>query len=318
MKASPTPQTSHAPTAEEPSAPIAQPTAIVSETIRVTLAAQANATREETLIEALERLQAELRVAEDGRSAFLSAMSHELRTPLNAIMGFAEMMKNGVHGPVGNPTYAEYAMHIHDSGGELLSKVNDLLSIGSMNANEFMLDESVFPLSELLAEAIAVHSHAAFAHGMQIRLDAPKHIEIEADRRQLLCALAHFLSNAINHSAEGKEIIITVRLQPDDGLILSVRDQGEGIAPAQLNAIREALQQDASYFTIKGGGIGLGLALARELAARHGGRIMIDSIRHKGTVTALILPKQRVVKGMPVKKRPEARGQRSGRVTKLS
>jgi signal transduction histidine kinase len=258
--------------------------------------------RERRLEEALARTESALRVAENGRSAFLSAMSHEMRTPLNAIMGFAEMMKNNVFGPIGNPIYAEYAEHIHDSGGELLSKVNDLLTIGSMNAHEFQLEASVFRLSELLAEAISVHSHAAFAHGMHIRLDAPEHIEIEADRRQLLCALAHFLSNAINHSAEGKEILITARVQTDDGLIISVRDQGEGIAPGQLTMIRESLQQEASYFTIQGGGIGLGLSLARELAARHGGRIMIDSIRHKGTVTSLLVPKERVVRGMPVKR----------------
>jgi two-component system cell cycle sensor histidine kinase PleC len=255
------------------------------------------------LAEALRRTEAELRIAQNGRSAFLSAMSHELRTPLNAIMGFAEMIKNGVHGPLGNEVYQNYVQHIHDSGGELLSKVNDLLTIGSMNAHEFELDESDFLLSELLAEAIAVHSHAAFSRRLQMRLDAPSGIEVHGDRTQLLCALAHFLSNAINHSENGKEILMTARIQPDEGLILSVRDQGEGIAPQQVQHIREALQQEASYLAVQGGGIGLGLSLANELANRHGGRIMIDSIRHRGTVVSLIIPKQRILRGMPVKRR---------------
>lgn len=258
--------------------------------------------RERALEEALTRAESKLRVAEQGRSAFLSAMSHELRTPLNAIMGFAEMMKNSVHGPIGNPVYAEYVAHIHASGSELLSKVNDLLAIGSMNAHEFKLEETTFPLSELLAEVIAVHSHAAFARKLTIRLDAPSAVEIKGDHAQLLCTLAHFLSNAVAHSEAGKEILIAARIQVHDGLIISVRDQGDGIAPAQLNAIRESLQKEACYFTVQGGGIGLGLSLARELAARHGGRVIIDSIRHKGTVTSLVLPVQRIVRGLPVKK----------------
>ena len=259
--------------------------------------------REQQLEYALRHVEAELRVAEQGRDAFLSAMSHELRTPLNAIMGFAEMIKNGVHGPLGNPTYREYVEHIHDSGGELLSKINDLLAIGSMSANAYDMNETVFTLSELLAEAISVHSHAAFSKHLQIRLDAPEVIELAADRTQLLCALAHFLSNAVQHSQEGKEIVIAARIQPDEGLILSVRDQGDGIAPQQLALIREALQREASYFAVQGGGIGIGLALASELANRHGGRIMIDSMRHRGTVTSIILPKERVVKGMPAKRK---------------
>ena len=269
------------------------------------------------LEEALMRSEAALRAANASRSAFFSAMSHELRTPLNAIMGFAEMMKNGVFGSLQNPTYAEYVQHIHDSGGELLSKVNDLLVIGSMHAHEFALDESIFPLRELFAEMIAVHSHAAFSRDMQLTLDAPENIEISADRRQLLCVLAHFLSNAINHSDAGKEIRISARIQADEGLILSVRDQGEGIAPAQLALIRDALNQEASYFSVQGGGIGLGLSLAGALAARHGGRIMIDSMRHRGTVVSVILPKQRIVRGLPVKKKSENRREHPGRVLEL-
>jgi signal transduction histidine kinase len=93
------------------------------------------------------------------------------------------------------------------------------------------------------------------------------------------------------------------RIQPDDGIILSVRDEGEGIQPSQLATIRAALQKDASYRAIECGGIGLGLSLSKELAAQHEGRMMIDSIRHRGTVVSMILPKERILAGMPAKRR---------------
>ena len=92
-------------------------------------------------------------------------------------------------------------------------------------------------------------------------------------------------------------------MQADEGVIISVRDAGEGIASGQLDIIRKALNSDVAYFNIESGGIGLGLSLTKELAQRHGGRVMIDSVRHKGTVVSIILPTAKVLSGMPQKRR---------------
>ena len=251
----------------------------------------------------IRELEAALAVSDRAREAFLSAMSHELRTPLNAIMGFSEMMKEGVFGAIGNPTYQQYAGHIHESGGTLLSKVNDLLDIASLDAGGVVIEEEDFTLDTLFAELVEMHSHSAFARHQTIRTDCAPGIRLFADRRKLLCALSHFLTNAMRHSPEHAQVLIMARIQPDDGVILSVRDEGEGIAPAQLGTIRHALQQDSSYKHIEPGGLGLGLALSRELADQHQGRLMIDSIRHRGTVVSMILPKERILAGMPVKRR---------------
>ena len=118
-----------------------------------------------------------------------------------------------------------------------------------------------------------------------------------------MCATSHLITNALRHSADGAEITVSVRVQADDGVILSVRDAGEGIASAQLDVIRNALAAEVAYFNIESGGIGLGLSLAKELASRHGGRVMIDSIRHRGTVVSMILPSSRIVSGMPKPRR---------------
>ena len=258
---------------------------------------------QKALEETLKQVESSLAMSERGRSAFLSSMSHELRTPLNAIMGFSEMMKSGVFGPIDNPTYAQYAEHIHESGATLLGKVNDLLDIASMDAGGLELDEMDFPLAELLNEVISVHSHQAFRRFQQLKLDCPLALTVQADRAKLLCALSHFMGNALRHSNDAEDITLSVRVQPDDGVIISVRDTGEGIPPAQLDIIRTALEADVAYFNIESNGIGLGLSLAKELAGRHEGRVMIDSIRHRGTVVSLILPISRVVRVLPVKKR---------------
>jgi two-component system cell cycle sensor histidine kinase PleC len=253
--------------------------------------------------ERIAELEAQLALSDRGRSAFLSAMSHELRTPLNAIMGFSQMMKLGVLGPIDNPAYQEYAANIHEAGELLLQKVNDLLDIASMDAGGIVLEEEDFYLRDLLAEALEIHSHDAFSADKKLHIDCAADIRLHADRRKLLCAVSHFLSNAMRHSAAGSEITMMVRIQPDDGVIISVRDHGEGIAPSQLASIREVLQKDSAYRHIEGGGIGLGLSLSKELASQHGGRLMLDSMRHRGTVISLILPKERILAGMPAKRR---------------
>ncbi len=260
-------------------------------------------TEQKALEEALAQTESALAISDRSRAAFLSSMSHELRTPLNAIMGFSEMMKSGVFGELGNPTYKEYAKHIHESGTHLLGKINDLLDIASMDAGGLELDESAFNLYGMLGEAMEIHTHQAFARQQSIRLDCPTNIEIAGDRAKLICACSHLITNALRHSAEGSEVTVSVRTQQDDTLVLSVRDSGEGISQTQLDIIRNALAAEVTYFNIESGGIGLGLSLTKELAMRHGGRVMLDSVRHRGTVVSLILPTTRVLSGLPKKRK---------------
>lgn len=258
---------------------------------------------QKALEEALKQTESALAMSERSRAAFLSSMSHELRTPLNAIMGFSEMMKSGVFGKLNNPTYQEYATHIHESGSALLGKINDLLDIASMDAGGLELDEDAFHLSSMLAEVVEQHTHHAFARQQHIKLDCPHRIEIMGDRAKLMCAISHLVTNALRHSKDEAEITLSVRVQPEDGIIISVRDAGEGIAQGQLDIIRNALNAEVAYFNIECGGIGLGLSLTKELAARHGGRVMIDSVRHRGTVVSMILPTARALSGLPQRKR---------------
>ena len=257
-------------------------------------------------VDALRRLQHDFQqmslhkqAAEKGRSNFLSNMSHELRTPLNAIMGFSEMMKSKMFGDVGHPTYEEYVNDIHGSGQHLLGKINDLLDIASIDQNQLSLDEEEISIDPMLRDVVEAFSHGAFERNIKLLCDIPKESVVAImDRRKVLCILSHFVSNALRHSAPGTTITIVCRVHRTQGLILSVRDQGEGITSGRLANIVKALQSPETYFAMDSEGIGLGLSLAKELAARHDGVVSIDSIRHTGTVISLVLPPERVVKGL--------------------
>lgn len=257
-------------------------------------------------VDAMRRLQQDYQqmcmdkhAAEKGRSNFLSNMSHELRTPLNAIMGFAEMMQTKMFGDVGHPTYEEYVKDIHGSGQHLLGKINDLLDIASIDQNQISLDEEEVSIQQMMHDVIEAFSHSAFERNIKLVCDLPKEQVIAAvDRRKITCILSHFVSNALRHSGSDTTITLICRVHRTQGLILSVRDHGEGITSARLANIVRALQSPETYFAMDSEGIGLGLSLSKELAIRHDGAVSIDSIRHKGTVISLVLPPERIVKGL--------------------
>lgn len=292
---------------------IAEPT--ISEKQSITPASQLREEEFTTMedvhwyIEQMDRMEKTLSNAEKalaeanrGRQAFLSSMSHELRTPLNAIMGFSEMMCAQIFGDVGHPNYAEYANNIHESGKQLLNKVNDLLEIASLDSGGMAMKEEPFSLNELLAEVRETFSHEAFTRDITIKTDIPHNITLHADRRQLICALSNFLSNAVKYSFNNTEIHISARPQGQDGLVIAVRDFGKGLPEEQLRTIRTALQADAAYFKVEGNGIGLGLSLTKELVAKHQGKVSIESMRGQGTVASIFLPAERVITGLSTKK----------------
>lgn len=257
-------------------------------------------------VDAMRRLQHDYQqmvlhkhAAEKSRSSFLSNMSHELRTPLNAIMGFAEMMQTKVFGDVGHPNYEEYVNDIHGSGRHLLGKISDLLDIASIDQDKLTLEEEEVVISDVMQSVIEAFSHSVFERNIKLVCDMPKESVIAImDRRKVICVLSHFVSNALRHSPADTTIHLICRVHRTQGLILSVRDQGEGITSARLANIVKALQSPETYFNMDSEGIGLGLSLSKELAARHDGVVSIDSIRHKGTVISLVLPPERVVKGL--------------------
>ncbi len=235
------------------------------------------------------RLEAELALR--ARSEFLANMSHELRTPLNAVIGFAQIIESGIFGKVENQQYMEYVKHIHESGYDLLSKIEDLLEIASIDAGQVTLSQEEVYVHDILNQVVHAQSH--HAHAAQVKLDISqpdKEILMYVDRLKLQHILGHLVANAIRSSHVGGRIHLGANITNDGQLEISVHDTGIGMPENKLGAIVMALQEDNCWTTGDNRSIGLGLALTREFVTLHGGQVRINSRAGAGTSVTIMLP----------------------------
>jgi PAS domain S-box-containing protein len=252
----------------------------------------------------MKRREAELRLARDeaeaasnSKSQFLANMSHELRTPLNAVIGFSEIMKAELLGPIGTESYRGYSSSIHDSARHLLSIINDILDISSIESGTPKLYEDVHEPAQLCQSVVAlVQGRADTAQiGLKIMVD-PQTDLLYADGRMVKQMMINLVGNAIKFSPKGARIEIKVAPTGDDqgGMVFSVVDHGIGIAKADIPRILKPFEQVETAFARNFDGIGLGLPLVNSMARLHGAIFTIDSELNKGTVASILFPPARV------------------------
>lgn len=234
-----------------------------------------------------------LRDAEEAnraKSAFLAAMSHELKTPLNAVIGFSEMLKSELLGPLGQTQYREYAAHIHDSGTRLLEVINNVLDITRLQSGDVTLEPSDIVVEDAINAAIA-EARAAAESGHEITLDIADDVAvIHADRRRLTQMLAHLLSNAFKFTRTGGQVRVRVRRDGARDVSIAVADTGIGMAPDQITAALKLFHQIDGSLARRFEGTGLGLPITKALADLHGGRLAVASREGEGTVVTIRLP----------------------------
>jgi two-component system, cell cycle sensor histidine kinase DivJ len=223
-----------------------------------------------------------------GKSRFLANMSHELRTPLNAIMGFSDIMRERIFGPL-PVKYAEYADLIHDAGAHLLDLINDVLDMSKIEASKYDLALEHLDTREPVSAALRLMRLQADDAGVQLRGLLPSEpLEGEADRRALKRIVLNLVSNALKFTPRGG--LVTVSLQSLAGALeLSVADTGLGIAEGDLERLGRPYEQagDAGQ---QSKGTGLGLSLVRAFAELHGGEMSIESRLGEGTAVTVRLP----------------------------
>ncbi len=233
--------------------------------------------------------------ANRAKSVFLADLSHELRTPLNAIMGFAEIIADEMHGPVGTESYRGYARDIHDSGGYLLSMMNGLLDLSKIEAGRVTLSESPVDVSGVIASAAMLVREAAGNGGVRLLLEiAPGLPPLRADREKLQQVMINLLSNAIKFTPRNGSVTIGASREPDGGLRLTVVDTGVGIAGEDITRVMQPFGQIENEMHRSNEGAGLGLPLTDRLVRLHDGRLTIDSTPGRGTCVAAIFPPSRV------------------------
>jgi two-component system, cell cycle sensor histidine kinase DivJ len=237
---------------------------------------------------ALEQAKAEAEAQNAGKSRFLANMSHELRTPLNAIMGFADIMKQRLFGPIPD-RYSDYPELIHESGAHLLELINDVLDMSKIEADRYELNLEEFDVREALNATIRLMRGQADRVGVNLRGVAPEQpLDVFADRRAIKQISLNLISNALRFTPRGGLVTISVSAAGSN-LELSVVDTGAGIAPADLERLGKPYEQ-AGDTVQRSGGTGLGLSLVRALAELHGGRLLIESQEGQGAKVSVIMP----------------------------
>lgn len=245
----------------------------------------------------LETARAEAEAREAGKSRFLANMSHELRTPLNAVLGFSDIMRQRLFGPMPE-RYAAYVDNIHEAGGHLLELINDVLDVSKIEAERYVLTLERFDARELISAAIALVRVTAEDKGVILTGVLPTEaVDVAADKRALKQIALNLLSNAVKFTPPGGSVTLTVEtIGPF--LEIVVADTGVGIAPEDVRRLGRPFEQ-AGAIEQRRQGTGLGLSLVRAFAELHGGRMTIDSTLGEGTAVTVRLPVAQVARVAP-------------------
>jgi len=234
------------------------------------------------------------------KSRFLATMSHELRTPLNAILGFSEVMKAQLLGPMPNQGYLEYAANIHASGRHLLQLINEILDLSRIEAGRYELQEEPIGLCEIVKDCHRLLALRADSKGLQVALEFAKGLEpIWADERAIRQICLNLMSNALKFTPRGGRITLRVASTPEGGQLLSVKDTGPGIPKEEIPRVMQAFGQGSLAHQTAEGGTGLGLPIVQNLVTLHGGTFALRSELRRGTEAVVCLPKNRVLRTMP-------------------
>jgi two-component system sensor histidine kinase BarA len=224
------------------------------------------------------------------KSSFLAIVSHELRTPLNAIIGYAEMLKESILGPI-NENQARASDRIMNNTERLLSIVSDLLDQAQIEAGKLTINMQPFSPSELLENVHGVMDKAAADKGLSLTssIDPELPQSLNGDLARLQQILVNLTNNAIKFTDTGSVQIRLKRLNPKN-LALEVLDTGRGIAENEIPKIFETFQQVGSAATRDHGGFGLGLSIVKQLAELMDGNVTVKSQEGVGSTFTITLP----------------------------
>ncbi|MEJ1969676.1 MAG: PAS domain-containing sensor histidine kinase [Rhizomicrobium sp.] len=250
-------------------------------------------TERQTAQIAMRAALAQAEEASRAKSAFLAAMSHELKTPLNAVLGFSEIIKDEVLGPITPARYRAYAADIHASGTRLLAIISDVLDVARISGGAITLNARPYSVAALCEEAITM-ARIATKDGRDVALDVAAMMpQADVDPQRLRQALANLVSNALKFTPEGGQVAVTARQDRSGGISLMVRDTGIGMDAEKTAAALEPFRQLDRSLARRFEGAGLGLSIAKSLVELHGGELLIESAVGAGTRVTIALPPAR-------------------------
>jgi signal transduction histidine kinase len=231
--------------------------------------------------------------ASTAKTDFLGRMSHELRTPLNAIIGFSEMIKGALLGPL-PLNYQRYGNDIHASGRHLLGLIDRVLDVTMIESGMLKPKDEAISIAEVIGETATLAGAELREKDIELRVAVPEGLPVlMADRLMMRQMLLNLVVNAGRHCPAGTLVQVSARID-GDALELAVQDNGPGIPPAALAHVFEPFGRDSALLARKSGGVGLGLSITKSLVELHGGQIVIDTKERLGTRVALRFPANRL------------------------
>jgi len=247
----------------------------------------------------LQRAVARLEELDRLKSNFLATMSHELRTPLTSVIGYAEMMAEGLAGPITHEQ-RDYLATILNKADQLLGMITSVLDVAALETGPLALDRSRLSLADLVASEVATFTSQAGKRGIAIQLESRGDTIVVGDKKKIRQIVSSLLSNAVKFTPDRGKVGIAVRpgpLSPHEGaaddaraIQLVVSDSGIGIPRDHVGKIFEPFFQVDSSSTRAFGGTGLGLTLAKAYVEAHGGRIWVDTAPGQGSTFVATFP----------------------------
>jgi PAS domain S-box-containing protein len=242
---------------------------------------------------ALRHAKEQADAANRAKSEFLGTMSHELRTPLNAVIGFTELMKEEVMGPIGNEQYRSYIADIHFSSTHLLNLINDILDVTKAEAGKLELQEEVFDLREVIEAVVRVSGPPIEKAGLAVAIRLPSDLPmLRADERKARQVFFNLIGNAVKFTPAGGQIEIFGGFDHQSGVAITVKDTGIGIAPEDLTRVLEPFVQVSSPVSRQHAGTGLGLPATKRIMELHQGKLVLQSTLGAGTAAIVTFPPQ--------------------------
>ncbi|MBI1216033.1 MAG: PAS domain S-box protein [Alphaproteobacteria bacterium] len=241
------------------------------------------------------RIQAE--ISSRTRMEFLANMSHELRTPLNAVIGFSEIIKDEVMGPLEIQVYKEYAQDIYDSGNYLLKIISEILEVSKIETGNRDLNISNFRLEKALKSCVTIMNSRIEQSGVELKIDIPQELpELQAEELGIKQVMLNLIGNAIKFTPEGGHVKVSAGLNDDGGMTIDIVDDGIGMSEEEIKKAMQPFGKVDTTFSGMKEGTGLGLTIVESLVRLHGGQFQIISQKGLGTTARVILPASRLLR----------------------
>jgi signal transduction histidine kinase len=235
---------------------------------------------------ALVERNAALETADRLKTEFLANISYELRTPLTTIIGFSEMLDRRFFGPL-NARQAEYAASIVSASRALLGLIDDILDLANIEAGYLQLEPQSIDAVAMFRDLATLLLERARSQELSLVFEGAAGLgPFVADERRLKQALFNLISNSIKFTPSGGRITVAAH-RIGEAIEFSVSDTGVGIAPADQARVFDKFVRASSG---RQSGVGLGLALVRNLIGLHGGSVALQSEPGKGTTVVCRLP----------------------------